>query len=560
MKALILAAGYGTRLRPYTEHTPKALFPFIGRPLLEKIIQDLIRAGCGEILVNTHHLAQRIEQHIAGRNYPITVQTCHEPQILGTGGAIKKAAAIFGDQPFMVINSYIVTDIDLADVYRFHTAHNHPATLVLLNHPAFNTVQVDSSGFVLGFKGSGSQNGSSRDSTLTFTGIQVLESPCPEFIPTGTFSSIITAYEEMLASGIRIKAYTADSCRWNDLGTPERYTAAVIDEMAVKAFKKAFPGEPADTIRHSRLKGDGSDRKWYRLAAGRRSLIMVDHGIREKYGVCEADAFVNIGHHLHAKGISVPKIIVHDTFSGVVFLEDLGDTHFQDFVKANAGRESVVSAYRRIINELIRMSIAGAEGFDPAWTCQTAAYTKDFILNYECRYFVESFLAGYLGMRLRFEDFAEEFTALADGAVNCSLNGFMHRDFQSRNIMVKDHRYYLIDFQGGRMGPLQYDLASLLIDPYVALAAEIRADLMDYCMKKLHEKMVLDEERFRTGFQYCSLTRNLQILGAFGFLSRVKGKTGFEQYIPVALKTLKDQLKGFDTGELRLLKRTVDEL
>jgi len=497
---------------------------------------------------------------VAGRKYAIPVITRYEPEILGTGGAIKNAADFLDDRPFMVINSDIVTDIDLASVYRFHTAHRYPISMVLLDDPAFNTVHVDMDEFVLGFDGAGGYSEKARMKKLAFTGIQVLDRCCLDFIPSDDFSNSITVYAEMIASGKQIKACMVDNCLWNDLGTPERYTAAVIDEMAVEAFKKAFPGEPADTIRHSRLKGDGSDRKWYRLAAGRRSLIMVDHGIREKPGVCEADAFVNIGHHLHAKGISVPKIIIHDTFSGVVFLEDLGNIHFQDFIKANAGRESVVSAYRRIIDELIRMSIAGTEGFDPAWTCQTAAYTKDFILDYECRYFVESFLAGYLGMRLRFEDFAEEFTALADGAVNCSLNGFMHRDFQSRNIMVKGHRYYLIDFQGGRMGPLQYDLASLLIDPYVALAANIRAELMDYCMKKLHEKTVLDEKRFRAGFQYCSLTRNLQILGAFGFLSRVKGKTAFEQYIPVALKTLKDQLKVFDTGELRLLKKTVDEL
>jgi len=123
MKVLILAAGYGTRLRPFTEHTPKALFPLRGRPLLENIIQDVIRAGGSEILINTHHLAHRIEHHVATHDYPIIVRTRHEPLILGTGGAVKAAAALFGHQPFMVINSDIFTDIDLAAVVRFHTAH-----------------------------------------------------------------------------------------------------------------------------------------------------------------------------------------------------------------------------------------------------------------------------------------------------------------------------------------------------------------------------------------------------------------------------------------------------
>ncbi len=121
----------------------------------------------------------------------------------------------------------------------------------------------------------------------------------------------------------------------------------------------------------------------------------------------------------------------------------------------------------------------------------------------------------------------------------------MHRDMQSRNIMVKGDRFYFIDFQGGRLGPVQYDLASLLIDPYVDLPREIQTPLIDVCMDKLASVRNLDRHGFLEGFRYCTIARNLQILGAFGFLSREKGKTSFKKYILPAVKGLKHHLSFF---------------
>src|SRR3989339_851881 len=140
MKALILAAGFGTRLQPYTNITPKCLFPIDGRPLLDILIRNLQKAGCREIIVNTHHLAPKIETFIAGQNYRIPVLTRYESQILGTGGAIKNVSDFWDDSPFMVINSDIFTDIPLQAVYAFHLQHRYPATLVLCDDPEFNTV------------------------------------------------------------------------------------------------------------------------------------------------------------------------------------------------------------------------------------------------------------------------------------------------------------------------------------------------------------------------------------------------------------------------------------
>ncbi len=151
MKALILAAGFGTRLLPFTANLPKPLFPIAGRPLLDIIIHALQQAGCKAIIINTHHLHQQIDDFIASQEYTIPVLTRHEPIILGTGGAIKNVADFWDDSPFMVINSDIITDIDLKNVYDFHLNHPHPVTLVLHDDPEFNTVSIDENGLIKGF-------------------------------------------------------------------------------------------------------------------------------------------------------------------------------------------------------------------------------------------------------------------------------------------------------------------------------------------------------------------------------------------------------------------------
>jgi aminoglycoside/choline kinase family phosphotransferase len=200
-----------------------------------------------------------------------------------------------------------------------------------------------------------------------------------------------------------------------------------------------------------------------------------------------------------------------------------------------------------VIDEMIEMSVRGQEDFQPSWTYQTPEYDREVILQRECRYFIEAFLNGYLGNDIAFEDLREEFEILADRISEFATIGFMHRDFQSRNIMMKQDKCYFIDFQGGRIGPVQYDLASLLIDPYVNLNEHLQEKLLCYCIDRLGA----DETRFRKGYDYCCLSRNLQMLGAFGHLLRVKHKTFFGQYIPIAFKGLKQRLSKLGQSRLK---------
>ena len=560
MRALILAAGLGTRLRPYTNHTPKPLFTISDRPLLDITITKLIEAGCEAIIINTHHLHDRIESYIAQRSYAIPVLTRFEPQILGTGGAIKNVSDFWNDHPFMVINGDIVTTIDFKQVYDFHCQHLHPATLVLVDDPESNSVACDAEGFVVEFQSRDEAANRSASSVLTFTGIQVLDPEILKFIPAGVPSSSIDTYARMITEGRKIRAFVSKNDYWKDIGTAERYKLAVFETLTPRIFQQVFPDQKLTSFDHQHLQGDGSDRSWNRLTMGTRSLIVVDHQIKKIGKVAEVDAFMNIGRHLFNSGVPVPKIYGGDAFAGYVFLEDLGNLDLQKAVQQTDNWDEITHMYQSVIDLIIRFSADGAQRFNTAWTYQTTFYDKSLILEKECRYFVEAFLNLYLGLKMSYEVFRSEFEFLAENALKHAVQGLMHRDFQSRNILIKNNQFYFIDFQGSRIGPIQYDLASLLIDPYVDLPPEIQKRLCTYALNKLQAEMKLNAANFRRCYRFCRLTRNLQILGAFGFLTRVKRKPHFEKYIPTAVKTLRRNLVQNEKKTLPGLTDLVDKI
>lgn len=555
INALILAAGLGTRLLPHTQQVPKPLFPVAGRPIIDILISRLIDAGVSAVGVNTHHLHEQVETFLLSRSYPVPVVVRYEPELLGTGGAIGNFADFLADgRPFIVINSDVLTDISISNLISRHLTDSCAATLAVVDHPELNTVCIDQDGCITSFSG----NPGGNEKCLTFTGIQVIDPVIFNYLPETGFAGSIDVFSAMIRDGLKIRVYEASQNYWIDLGTPERYRQAVIDTLGPGVFRAAFGHGHGAKITYTPLAGDGSDRKWLRAGTGRESLVIADHGIQTEDALSEFDSFVAIGGHLHQKGLAVPAIYAHDRFSGLVFLDDLGDTLLQSLILAEPDPQTTEARYRQVIDNLLAMSTAGKQGFDPAWCFQEPAYSRDTIIEKEGLYFVREFAENRLGMEnIPESELVSEFARLADVIEANSAEGFMHRDMQSRNIMAARNGYYFIDFQGGRLGPIQYDLASLITDPYVDLAPGLRENLLAYAADRLNSQIRLDRKSFLTGYHYCAISRNLQALGAYGHLCGVKNKAWFAAYMRPALNNLSDLLASAKDPPLPALAQTV---
>ena len=312
-------------------------------------------------------------------------------------------------------------------------------------------------------------------------------------------------------------------------------------EIAVRLAQLA--GFAADGLALEPLAADGSIRIFSRLrfADGRRAILIAP-GEATAAAQKEARAAWLIGRHLAANGAPTPTVYAFDEKSLALLCEDLGTT--QLFTAAQAlnqndplDRAKLSALYQQSISALLTMQLQAAAGFDPHWCCDTPVYDKNLMLERESGYFLRAFWRDLLGQE-EAAALAEEFRQLAGIAAQAPAVFFLHRDFQSRNIMLHDGRARFIDYQGGRLGPLAYDLASLLIDPYVGLDQLIQQKLFSFYLTELQKRMPVDAEIFHRHFLALAMQRNLQILGAFAFLSQRRGKSFFTAYLQPALTNL----------------------
>lgn len=301
-------------------------------------------------------------------------------------------------------------------------------------------------------------------------------------------------------------------------------------------------------LRFLSLVGDGSSRKFYRIKLKDRPLCLAVAPASEKEeDLFEARSARLIGSHLLENGVPVPRQYGYSDSHGIILFEDLGDTKLHDLViqmklsKKSVHEEAVRSWYRQVIDGLLVMQVKAAKGFDPGWCWQGACYDRNVMIEKESVYFIRSCWQDLLNKEVP-EGVEEEFDELAGRCQEQPPIYFLHRDFQSRNIMVKDDSVCFIDFQGGRFGPLQYDLASLLIDPYVALPKKLQLEFMDYYLDHVQKEVGIERKKLVQGYEYLALQRNLQIVGAFSFLSQRRRKVFFRQYIYPALVLLNDRL------------------
>lgn len=218
MRAMILAAGLGTRLRPLTFKTPKPLLKVKGRALIDYNLELLKKAGIREVIINLHHLGGQIKRHVGnGRRFGLKVSYSNEPKILGTGGGIKKAEEFFKGGPFVVINADTLIDINLKKIIKYHLAKNAAATMVvrrLKKGEPYARLDIDKGGRLVRF-------GSGR---YMYTGVQVLNSSIFKFFKK-TSCLIESGYKQFLANGLPVYTYLYKGY-WNDVGTLERLREA----------------------------------------------------------------------------------------------------------------------------------------------------------------------------------------------------------------------------------------------------------------------------------------------------------------------------------------------
>jgi NDP-sugar pyrophosphorylase family protein len=225
MRAFVLAAGLGTRLRPLTLTTPKPLIPLNGQPLITYTLRYLRYYGITEIYMNLHHLGEKIRQALGnGSSFGVQITYSEEPNILGTGGGMKKLEKKLGTEPFLVINSDILTDFPLSQLIEFHERKKGLASLVLREDPEsdrYGPIEIDAEGRIWTILKKGSPvRGQLRK--FMFTGIHMVEPELLQSIPDAIFHSITDTYIDLLLqnktlNGLEMKGF------WRDLGTLEEY-------------------------------------------------------------------------------------------------------------------------------------------------------------------------------------------------------------------------------------------------------------------------------------------------------------------------------------------------
>ncbi|WP_339133159.1 MAG: phosphotransferase [Candidatus Electrothrix sp. GW3-4] len=327
-------------------------------------------------------------------------------------------------------------------------------------------------------------------------------------------------------------------------------------QQACQLLSTAGDAWPADRIHLSPLTPDGSLRRFCRIQhEDGRTRVAIAPPPDDAVGLQEAIAGWQIGRHLFAAGAPVPELYAFAEETGLLVCEDLGEQRLHDLVQEKGvDSEQVIQFYQQTVTELARMQVRGCQGFNSAWCWDTPRYDRVLMLERESGYFLQALCRDLLQLDMDEENIAQDFQTLADRASQADASFFLHRDFQSRNIMVQQGRVRFIDYQAGRLGPLAYDLASLLIDPYAGLPAPLQEELLEQYLATLTALLPYDRSQFRQEYLLLALQRNLQILGAFAFLSQQRGRPFFRQYLSPALHNLQALLAKTATSEYLCLK------
>lgn len=590
IKAFILAAGLGERLRPITEKIPKPLLPICGVPVIERVLErieeQVLLDGVG---INLHYRAEDIKKRLKMHPLSRKISFFFEDPILGTGGALKNAEKFLKGSFFIVHNSDIVSDVDLKKLMEFHLSKGNIATLVIHDYAEFNNLVVKGERLV------GLKRDFDQGRAVAFTGIAIYQPEFLRFIPSG-YSSIVDAWIKAMDEGYSIGVYDVTGSFWSDIGTPEFYARTVFSILRMDgeniyvhpyistdgiefngyvSIEAKVRVRKGSSLRNAIILGGsidgpienmivsdgiriplnearlfetfpegvligtgGSDRAYYRIGNG---LVLMK---------CRADdpdfsRHIEYTRALLSHGINVARLIEYDETAKSAIFEDLEDITLYSYLKGKKDINLIEDIYRKVIDLLVNIHCIGPSTFN-SLNLRIFDYEH---FRWESKYFVERFLRPVFGLETtpEIEKFFDTLAKKADSYPKT----LVHRDFQSQNIMIKEGIPYVIDFQGMRLGPPGYDVASFLWDPYYKLEDSLRERLLEYYIQKA-KKLIshFDEAVFLDSLPVMRLQRHMQALGAYGYLSFVRGKGYFLKHVPEALRLLKEDIRLFKDQSL----------
>lgn len=658
-KAILLAAGFGTRMRPLSYGCPKALMPIWGTPTIDRTVAMLHGWGVRDILVNLHDHAARLVRHcLKPTPADMRVSFSYEPEILGTGGAVRHAAWFIGTEPFWLVNTDIVAELSPATLLREQRRTRALAVLWMDSRHGPRTVTLAKDGAVAAFR----SPTPGAPGTVTFCGLQWVAPDILRWLPPSGFSSIIEAYQSALSAGRRVAGAVVPHSFWRDMGTPESYREA--HQAIREAWRQGRPGaglyDPAHDRRIRRLRAQGvtirgvsvvaadaavepgahiedsivlskahigraaflknalvaenttvrgwaagcavsadavslesglraaldaldwppehttlmpfpargSDRALTRIECGRRSAVVVVYGT----GRHENKRYAGHARFLSQQGVPVPNVLCDLPRQRVCALEDVGPITLLDWMRSKPTQPDVETMYRRVLDAMRALHRIPARALTghPPWARQAPAWLHRIpahaltrlaleprfspaLYRWERGLMAEHFLVGHMGLHGAAPDDALRDMETVARRLRAASPVLLHRDLQSSNVMLPSGRPVFVDFQGMRLGPAAYDLASLLCDPYVMLGASLQTRLLEHYLGGCS-----DAESVRALYPWAAVQRLGQALGAYGRLAGDPRTARFAVHIPPALRMMKRILSGMDG--LSALKRVIREV
>ena len=302
----------------------------------------------------------------------------------------------------------------------------------------------------------------------------------------------------------------------------------------------------------------GSARKYFRIITWNGSLIGTYSN-----NVEENEAFLTFSKHFHDLGLNVPEVFAVNAERTCYLQSDFGDdnlfAHVQKALMVGGFGENVIQLYKQALCHLVKLQVLGHKGLDYSKAYPTERFDRQAIID-DLNYFKYYFVKPHEEIDFNETRLGKDFEAFANFVSQAPCDFFMYRDFQSRNIMVKDNELYFIDFQGGRKGPLNYDVVSLLYQVKAQIPQATRDELVEYYKAELSQYMSPEAVKFDTYQPYFVYLRLMQVLGAYGFRGLIQKKSHFIESIPYALREIEALSKATPLTAYPELQNVISQL